>query len=307
MSVASPLELEMLTLLNAERTEASLEPLTLNTRLNQAAEDHSAWMLEANVFNHTGEGGSTAGERMEDAGYPFQAPSLAAENIGWQSERGDEGYSDDVEMIHESLMQSPGHRANILDPDATEIGIGIETGDFTVPQGTFDAVMVTQNFATTAADTSAWRDPGTGEQETETPVETVDDNMIAEMDEPAVTNHDMPSTTDESDDQEELAIETEETEEVEEPVSEDDTDPVEVDDTVPVEEVVTALDDLDFDFQNVEGAILFVFDWAAFFAKLETFWGNWEAPVLAEAQDATDVLATDNMELPTDEFIFDCA
>lgn len=51
-------------------------------------------------------------------------------------------------------MDSPGHRANILNPDFTEIGIGIERGNF---RG-YDSVVVTQNFATTDGDTSEFED-----------------------------------------------------------------------------------------------------------------------------------------------------
>ena len=52
-----------------------------------------------------------------------------------------------MDDVHESLMNSPGHRANILNPAFDEIGIGIENGDF---EG-FDSVMVTQNFGATDA------------------------------------------------------------------------------------------------------------------------------------------------------------
>jgi len=46
MSQANEVELEMLALINAERADAGLNPLLLNTALNEAAEDHSAWMLD---------------------------------------------------------------------------------------------------------------------------------------------------------------------------------------------------------------------------------------------------------------------
>lgn len=162
MSNASILELEMLALINAERAEAGLDAVVLNTTLNAAAEDHSQWMLEDDTFSHTGEGGSSAGDRMATAGFPFEAPSLWAENIGWQSARGEPGYSDDVAMVHEGLMNSPGHRANILNPSIEEIGIGVEIGEFTAGANDYEAVMITQNFATTAGDTSSMVDPGTG-------------------------------------------------------------------------------------------------------------------------------------------------
>jgi hypothetical protein len=183
MAIASPFEFALLALINNEREAAGLEPLTLNTLLNDAAEAHSRWMLAENQFSHEGEDGSTPGDRMEDAGYPFEGQSLSAENIGWQSLRGDDGFEDDVAQVHESLMNSPGHRANILNPDAEDVGLGVEVGTFTGPTGEYQAVMVTQVFAATDADVSAWTDPGTGEPEEdpvdEAPTET-DPPIIAE-------------------------------------------------------------------------------------------------------------------------------
>ncbi|MEP3698263.1 MAG: CAP domain-containing protein, partial [Marinomonas sp.] len=137
MSTANPLELGMLALINDERAAAGLEPLRLITLLNDAAETHSAWMLETNQFSHSGDAGSSPSERMEEAGYPFEGASLALENIGWQSAHGEEGFVDDVAQVHASLMNSPGHRANILNPDARDIGIGIETGTFSSASGDF--------------------------------------------------------------------------------------------------------------------------------------------------------------------------
>ncbi len=147
MSLANELEQQMLALINQERTNANLAPLTFNSALNDASEDHSTWMLDTDTFSHTGEDGSSAGDRIVDAGYALEGNWTWGENIGWQSERGDPGLADDVADIHESLMNSPGHRANILNPEFDEIGIGIEQGDFE----NFDSVMVTQNFGATDA------------------------------------------------------------------------------------------------------------------------------------------------------------
>ncbi len=147
MSVASDLERQMLELINAERAAYGLDPVTLELRLNSSSEDHSQWMLDQDVFSHTGVGGSSPGDRMQDAGFVFSGSWTWAENIAWQSERGAPGLSDDVIDLHNSLMNSSGHRANILNPNVTVIGIGIEVGDF----NGWTAVMVTQNFARTSA------------------------------------------------------------------------------------------------------------------------------------------------------------
>ncbi|MGR3760597.1 CAP domain-containing protein [Roseobacteraceae bacterium NS-SX3] len=156
MSQASTLERQMLELINNERTSRGLQPVQLELRLNESSEDHSSWMLAQDVFSHTGAGGSSAGDRMRAAGFDFSGSWTWAENIAWQSERGAPGLADDVTDLHNSLMNSPGHRANILSPNVEVIGIGIEQGNF----NGWDAVMVTQNFARTSAPLQL--DTGTG-------------------------------------------------------------------------------------------------------------------------------------------------
>ncbi|MFD1508145.1 CAP domain-containing protein, partial [Lacimonas salitolerans] len=105
---------------------------------------HSQWMLQHNVFSHTGIGGSSATQRMRDAGFDFSGSWRSAENIAVQSERGAAGIMDDVQNLHTSLMNSPGHRANILNPALDYIGIGIETGNYSFSSGTYKSVIVTQ-------------------------------------------------------------------------------------------------------------------------------------------------------------------
>ncbi len=142
----SDLEFYMLDLINAERAANGLSALKLEQNLNQSAEDHSQWMIEADVFSHTGAGGSSARERIEAAGFDLEGSWRTGENIGFQSERGAAGLFDDVEDIHDRLMASSGHRWNILNTDYDYIGIGIEYGDY---KG-YDCVMITQNFAKTS-------------------------------------------------------------------------------------------------------------------------------------------------------------
>ncbi|MCR9149249.1 MAG: CAP domain-containing protein [Rhodobacteraceae bacterium] len=147
MSIATDVERQMLDLINAARANAGLPPLQLALDLNEAAEDHSTWMLETDRFSHTGIGGSSAGDRMADAGFDFAGSWSWGENIAWQSERGAPGISDDVADLFEALMNSPGHRANILSPNFDYVGIGVEIGEF----NGWTAVMVTQKFASTDA------------------------------------------------------------------------------------------------------------------------------------------------------------
>lgn len=157
MSVASSFEQQMLELINVERVSFGLDPLRLEQRLNDSAEDHSTWMLDEDVFSHTGVDGSSSNTRMRNAGFEFEGSWASGENIAWQSERGSSGISDDVADLHEALMNSEGHRANILNPNYDYVGIGIETGYFYAQANNgnwynFDAVMVTQNFAATTAE-----------------------------------------------------------------------------------------------------------------------------------------------------------
>ncbi|MCL3881651.1 DUF4214 domain-containing protein [Marivita sp. GX14005] len=151
---ASDLERYMLDLVNEERTSRGLNALVLDRVLNGTADAHSAWMLENNIFSHTGAGNSTPTERMTEAGFDFAGSWRTAENIAAQSERGEPGLLDDVYDLHLALMNSAGHRENILTPDLEVVGIGIQTGTFTYSTGTYFSVMVTQNFAMTGGTTT---------------------------------------------------------------------------------------------------------------------------------------------------------
>lgn len=143
MSEANSLEQYMLELINAERAKTGAQPLAFNGTLNDAAEGHSRWMIDADIFSHTGAGGSDAGTRMRAAGYGFTGTWGWAENIAWVSTRGAPGLADETALLHTNLMNSAGHRANLLNGNYREIGIGLEQGNF---QG-WDAAMVSQNFA----------------------------------------------------------------------------------------------------------------------------------------------------------------
>ncbi|WP_439122058.1 DUF4214 domain-containing protein [Marivita sp.] len=153
-ATASDLERYMLDLVNEERTSRGLSELVLDKVLNASADAHSEWMLDNNVFSHTGIDGSTPTERMTAEGFDFSGSWRTAENIAAQSERGDEGLFDDVYDLHIALMNSPGHRENILMPELEVVGIGIQTGSYSYDTGTYYSVMVTQNFAMTGGETT---------------------------------------------------------------------------------------------------------------------------------------------------------
>ncbi|MBD2746538.1 carboxypeptidase regulatory-like domain-containing protein [Microvirga sp. BT688] len=143
MSQATSYEQLMLELVNRERAKAGAQPLAFNGNLNESADAHSNWMISADVFNHTGLGGSSPHQRMMNAGYSFTGFYASGENIAWASLRDPAGLQDEVEYLHTNLMNSPDHKANILNGNFQEAGIGFQTGGYL----TWDAAFVTQNFA----------------------------------------------------------------------------------------------------------------------------------------------------------------
>ena len=147
MSQANVYEQYMLELINAERKKVGSQPLAFDSNLNTAAERHSDWMIDNDIFSHTGVNGSNAGTRMKDAGYKFSGSWAWGENIAWRSKSAPSGFQDELQKMHLSLMNSDGHRKNILNNNFKEIGVGVEDGIYK----NFDAVFVTQNFAKTAS------------------------------------------------------------------------------------------------------------------------------------------------------------
>lgn len=109
----SNFETQVLALINQERTSRGIPALTSNTRLRNAALGHSQDMACNDFISHTGSDGSSPGDRITAAGYDF---STWGENIA-------AGYTTPASVV-EAWMDSTGHRANILNPGFTEIGIG---------------------------------------------------------------------------------------------------------------------------------------------------------------------------------------
>ena len=117
------------------------QPLAFNSKLNDAADAHSAWMLATDTFSHTGSGGSDPAQRMAAAGYT--GISTWGENIAWNGTTGGLDVTASVLSQHANLFRSSGHRANILSDSFKEIGIGSQTGSF----AGYNALMTTQDFA----------------------------------------------------------------------------------------------------------------------------------------------------------------
>ena len=103
----------VLELTNAQRLQAGLVPLTLNSKLNNSAQAHSEDMALHDFFDHKGSNGSSMSDRALASGYQFYR---LGENIA-------AGYATPEDVV-QGWLNSPGHRANILNPNYREIGIG---------------------------------------------------------------------------------------------------------------------------------------------------------------------------------------
>ena len=109
----NPVE-EVIYLTNVEREKAGLPPLKANTRLSKAAQSHSEAMATRDFFAHEDpETQSAPSDRATTAGYQW---STVAENLH-------AGGATPVEAL-KGWMNSPGHKANILNPLVREIGVG---------------------------------------------------------------------------------------------------------------------------------------------------------------------------------------
>jgi serralysin len=151
MTTANKYESYLLRLINADRHAVGVAPLKINGDLNTASEKHSAWMLNADVFSHTGAGGSTHTARMQAAGYDLAGAWATGENIAMQSVGGAAGLWDEVRSLHRMLMNSPDHRANLLSATYKDVGLGIELGQFSSNGNTFRSVLLTEDFGKTSA------------------------------------------------------------------------------------------------------------------------------------------------------------
>jgi len=108
-----PFVRRVLDLTNLYRQQFGFQSLTLNQKLTQAAQAHSENMANSDFVGHVAPNGSNMGDRIRATGYQYWT---IAENIA-------AGHSTPDATV-ESWMSSPGHRANILNPDLKEIGIG---------------------------------------------------------------------------------------------------------------------------------------------------------------------------------------
>ena len=106
-------EQKMIDLVNQERAKAGVAPLKVDLELCRVARIKSQDMKDNNYFSHTSPTYGSPFEMMKSFGISYRT---AGENIAKHSS---------VEGAHTGLMNSEGHRKNILNPNFTHIGIGI--------------------------------------------------------------------------------------------------------------------------------------------------------------------------------------
>lgn len=120
-------EQEIVRLVNVERAKAGLALLAVDGRLTDIARQHSQLMLSRSTLSHQLRGEGDVRQRVISSGIRFD---ISGENVA---------YDRDAASAQRSLMRSPPHKANILRPEFTTIGVGVvRTGD---------SIYVTQDFA----------------------------------------------------------------------------------------------------------------------------------------------------------------
>jgi uncharacterized protein YkwD len=120
-------EQRMLELINQERARAGVAPLKLDSHLTQAARKHTQRMIDQDSVAH------------QLPGEDVLLIRLVAEEVRSDHDGENIAKHSDVESAHHALMESPGHRANILNPEFNSVGIGILRDD--------SLVYVTEDFA----------------------------------------------------------------------------------------------------------------------------------------------------------------
>jgi uncharacterized protein YkwD len=121
-------EQRLVDLVNAERVKRGLGALTVDPLIVKVSRAHSADMLTRGYFAHITPEGLSPADRADRLAVRY---GIYGENIA---------FAPDVAIAHDGLMNSPGHRANILTEEFTRIGIGIQDA------GVY-GLMITQNFA----------------------------------------------------------------------------------------------------------------------------------------------------------------
>jgi uncharacterized protein YkwD len=128
---SSQSESSLISEMNRVRAEHGLGRLTADTHLERAARAHTAEMIDSNSFEH-----GAFGSRMQQFDVTGQ---LAGENLAWGT-----GGRATAQGIVAAWLASPEHRANLLRPSFTRVGVSDLVGSFHGHRG---AHVVTADFA----------------------------------------------------------------------------------------------------------------------------------------------------------------
>ena len=109
-------EQQMLNLVNQERAKAGLSPLEIDPTLVKLARMKAQDMIDKGYFSHTSPTYGSPFDMMRAYGVTY---SYAGENLAGAGT---------VNSAHTNLMNSSGHRANILNGNYTKVGIGVVSG-----------------------------------------------------------------------------------------------------------------------------------------------------------------------------------
>lgn len=112
-STVSAYESEVIRLVNVQRTQNGLKPLTANWELSRVARYKSQDMVDNRYFSHTSPTYGTPFQMIRNFGLSFRT---AGENIAYGQRT--------PQAVVNAWMNSSGHRANILNASYTQIGVG---------------------------------------------------------------------------------------------------------------------------------------------------------------------------------------
>ena len=115
-------EAAVLCRVNAERAAARLAPVQRAGALEASARRHATDMVARRFFAHVSPSGGTVDKRARRAGYLTAPCWVLGEDLGWAPPP-----VASADAVVGAWMESPGHRAVILDPEFREVGIGIVT------------------------------------------------------------------------------------------------------------------------------------------------------------------------------------
>lgn len=131
---------ELLNLTNFERSKKGLPPLTLNSKLSNAAVKKGNHMFENNYWAHFAPDGTSPWDFIKSEGYDYV---YAGENLA-------KGFTNSYDAVR-AWMESPTHRDNMLSSQYTEVGFAILQGKL---EGE-DTVLIVQELGTTSSLTGA--------------------------------------------------------------------------------------------------------------------------------------------------------